>query len=116
MYKVKIHNCKIFYSNNSLQLFISFYITEKTIYIINKNLTKYQKKLSIRFKRPCIQKKNKKSILSYKPNLKQTMMLQEFQDILLESLTIYTKGKVNIFVTMQNLNNQKNLSYNRIKN
>lgn len=61
-------------------------------------------------------KKNKKSILSYKPNLKQTMMLQEFQDILLESLTIYTKGKVNIFVTMQNLNNQKNLSYNRIKN
>nr|YP_316611.1 ribosomal protein S3 [Thalassiosira pseudonana]AAZ99418.1 ribosomal protein S3 [Thalassiosira pseudonana]QWM92938.1 ribosomal protein S3 [Thalassiosira pseudonana] len=116
LYKVKIHNCKIFYSNNSLQLFISFYITEKTIYIINKNLTKYQKKLSIRFKRPCIQKKNKKSILSYKPNLKQTMMLQEFQDILLESLTIYTKGKVNIFVTMQNLNNQKNLSYNRIKN
>jgi len=51
LYKVKIHNCKIFYSNNSLQLFISFYITEKTIYIINKNLTKYQKKLSIRFKR-----------------------------------------------------------------
>ena len=39
LYKIKIHNCKIFYSENVLQIFISFYLTAKTLYIINKNLT-----------------------------------------------------------------------------
>jgi len=42
---MKIHNCRIFYSDGSLQIFISFYLTAKTVYIINKHLTKYSKKL-----------------------------------------------------------------------
>lgn len=51
LYKMKIHNCKIFYSDGSIQLFVSFYITIKTVYLINKSLTKYSKKLSTRTRR-----------------------------------------------------------------
>jgi len=94
LYKIKIHNCKIFYSDNSLQIFISFYVTEKTIHIIDKNLTKYQKKFSIRIKRLNIQKKNKKNVLPYRLNLKQTILLKKFEDILLESLSQYTKKRL----------------------
>jgi len=47
LYKIKIHKCKIFYSDSSLQIFISFYISTKTFYKISKNLTKYSKKLWI---------------------------------------------------------------------
>lgn len=64
LYKIKIHNCKLFYSENSLQIFISFYLTTKTLYAINKHLTKYSKKYSTYFKRLQarlkINKKNKK--------------------------------------------------------
>lgn len=116
LYKIKIHNCKIFYSDNSLQIFISFYITEKTIHIIDKILIKYQKKFSIRIKRLNIQKKNKKNTLPYRLNLKQTILLKKFEDILLESLNQYTKKKVNICIKLQNLNNHKQLSYSQIKN
>ena len=45
LYKIKIHNCKILYSETSIQIFISFYLTEKTIQNIDKNLTRYQKKI-----------------------------------------------------------------------
>ena len=58
-YKIKIHNCKIFYSDNSLQVFVSFYITTNTIYILNKNLTKYSKKLLVRTKRTSFKKRKK---------------------------------------------------------
>lgn len=115
LYKIKIHNCKVFYSDNSLQIFISFYLTEKTIHIIDKNLTKYQKKLSMRIKRLNIKKKNKKNRLPYRLNSKQTILLKKFEDILLESLSLYTKEKTNIFIKLQNLNNYKQLTYNQIK-
>ena len=39
IYKIKIQDSKIFYSNDSLQIFISFYITKKTISVITKKLT-----------------------------------------------------------------------------
>jgi len=58
LYKMKIHNCKIFYSHGFLQVFVSFYITTKTIYIIRKNLTRYSKKLSTQIKRTSSKKKN----------------------------------------------------------
>jgi len=45
LYKIKIHNCKIFYSDSSLQIFISFYVTTRTFYAISKNITKYSKKM-----------------------------------------------------------------------
>jgi len=44
------------------------------------------------------------------------IVLKKFEDILLESLALYTKKKVNILVKLQNLNNYKQLSYSQIKN
>ena len=150
MYKIKVHNCKIFYSENTLQIFISFYLTTKTIYAINKHLTKYSKKSSAYFKRlqahVKTSRKNKKkkrnlpgktafnsritnlkkfqeekkvknrvNILSGRLSKNQAINLREFQEILLESLTKYTKNKINISVTLQNLNSTKRLSQNQIK-
>lgn len=150
LYKIKIHNCKLFYSENNLQIFISFYLTTKTLYVINKHLTKYSKKSSTYFKRLQtrlkINKKNKKkkknsphktllnhqitnlkkfqkekkvknriNLLSNKLNKNQTVNLRGFQEILLESLAKYTKNKINISITLQNLNNTKQLSQNQIK-
>jgi len=43
LYKIKIHHCKILYSDSSLQIFVSFYLTTKTFYTINKNIIKYSK-------------------------------------------------------------------------
>jgi len=116
LYKIKIHNCKVFYSENSIQIFISFYLTEKTINIIDKNLTRYQKKFSIRIKQLRVKKKCKKNLLTYDLNLKQKMLLKKFEDVLLESLSMYTKRKIHIFIKLQNLNKFKHLSYNQIKN
>ena len=116
LYKIKIHNCKIFYSVNSLQIFISFYLTEKTINAIDKSLTKYQKKFSIRIKRLSIKKINKKNTFYYRLKAKQMIILRKFEDILLESLALYTKKKINIFIKLQNLNNYKQLTYSQIKN
>ncbi len=150
LYKIKIHNCKLFYSENSLQLFISFYLTTKTLYAINKHLTKYSKKYSTYFKRLQtrlkINKKNKKkkknsrhkallnhqitslkkfqkekkirnriNLLSNKLDRNQTIDLKGFQEILLESLAKYTKNKINISITLQNLNSSKQLSQNQIR-
>jgi ribosomal protein S3 len=154
LYKIKIHNCKIFYSDSSLQIFVSFYITTKTFYVIKKNVTKYSKEFSTEF-HPTLsneQKKNwkkknwkkiKNESLQFKPLLSSmkklkmkkfqkinrsknasfnklkkywTMDLKGFQEILLKSLETYTKNKVNISVTLQNLNRYKQLSHVQIEN
>jgi uncharacterized ubiquitin-like protein YukD len=91
-------------------------LTEKTINIIDKNLTRYQKKFSIRIKQLRVKKKCKKNLLTYDLNLKQKMLLKKFEDVLLESLSMYTKRKIHIFIKLQNLNKFKHLSYNQIKN
>jgi len=59
LYKIKIHNCKILYSENLLQIFLSFYVTTATFYIIKKNLTKYSKECKKTFK-PLFSNKYKK--------------------------------------------------------
>jgi hypothetical protein len=59
LYKIKIHNCKILYSENLLQIFLSFYVTTTTFYTINKNLTKYSKECKKKFK-PLFSNKHKK--------------------------------------------------------
>ena len=150
LYKIKVHTCKIFYSENVLQVFISFYLTTKTLYVMNKSLTKYSKKSLLYFKRLQTQvkiskkkkkkkkillhkkffnnkkvnlkkfhkerkEKNKANLLSYKFGKNQTISLKEFQEILLENLAKYTKNKVNICVTLQNLNSAKQLSQSQIK-
>ena len=153
---MKISSCKIFYSNSSLQIFVSFYISTKTIYLIKKKLTKTSKKLltlrkliffnnkkkknkeKLRLKlfkknkkkpryrsRSLKQKlqtkklqkiKNKKNLLINKLNLYKTVNLKGFQEMLLESLATYTKNKINISLTLYNLNNHKRLKHAQIKN
>jgi len=116
LYKIKIHNCKILYSETSIQIFISFYLTEKTIQNIDKNLTRYQKKFLIRIKHLHVKKMNKKNTPSYGLNVKQTTVLKKFEDVLLESLNLCTKEKINIFIKLQNLNKCKQFTYSQIKN
>lgn len=112
LYKIKIHNCKISYSHNFLQLFISFYLTEKTNQIIDKNIMRYQKKGFKKMKRSDFSPKNSKnrSLIS-----KQVTLLKRFESILLESLYGYTKRKINVSVKLQNLNKSKQLSSNQIE-
>lgn len=144
LYKVKIHNCKIFYSDTSLQIFVSFYLTTKTAYVINKKLTlnsgllaanykstilnnqKNSKKTVILGKQPNIStvlgRKNfqkikiRKNLSPGKMNVSMGINLKGFQEILLESLATYTKNKINISVTLQNLNHSKQLTHAQIKN
>lgn len=153
LYKIKIHSCKIFYSDNSLQVFVSFYITASTIYVLNKKLTKYSKKRLVRTKRTsckkrkslktpfkCFEKRRNKKRRFKLPNQNigieikktqrtkvrknflfnnscfyKTMSLQGFQEILLESLIKYTKNRIDISVSLQNLNRYKQLSCTQIE-
>ena len=147
LYKIKIHNCKIFYSDGSLQIFLSFYITTRTFYVISKNVTKYSKECAATFKPAFLNKqkrikkkmKNKNTqfqLVSSKKklevkNLQKTKIkknaafdklntysatnLKEFQEMLLRSLEMYTKNRINISITLQNLNRYKNLSHIQIE-
>ena len=136
LYRIKIHNCKIFYSDSSLQIFISFFLTTKTLYVISKNLTKYSKEFLILSKHISSHKKKKKRkknipvkiCVKYLQKIKKTKNikfkklrpylktdLKGFQEILLKSLETYTNHKINIIVTLQNLNKYKQLSKVQIK-
>lgn len=101
LYKIKIHNCKIFYSDNSLQIFISFYITTKTFSVIGKNITKYSKKCSVTFKSVFRnkQKKNKKKIKN--KNIQLRLLSSK------KKLEIKNSQKMMI---------KKNISFNNLKN
>jgi len=128
LYEIKIHNCKIFYSDNSLQIFVSFYATIKTIYIINKKVVK---KIKPSLKDPKL-KNNKNKIRTTSKNLQkitqnktfsfhknepnQNIYFEKFQELLIQSLAIYTKNKTNIFITLQNLNLDKQLSNDQVNN
>jgi len=145
LYKVKTQNCKIFYSYGSLQVYVSLYATAKTIHAIRKNLTRYSKKLSTPIKRTSLKKKssrhgkrrkNQFQLPSQKIRLKIKKIqkvnakqcstgresspwvapsLRGFQEILLESLIKYTKRKIDVSVTLQNLNRHKQLSYSQLE-
>ena len=137
LYKMKVHNCKIHYSDNSLRVFVSFYVTTKTMYVINKSLTTYSKNLSKRTKRAFSGKQKRRFFKAPARRIKSKMKrvqkisnkkylpsnefklnshLEEFQEIFLESLMLYTKNKLNISVTLQNLNCGKHLSDIQIEN
>jgi len=113
LYGLNLHSYKINYSNNFLQLFISYQITIKTILIINKihlsqklfikNNRKRKKKI-IKYKRLKLIKKIKKTLCYKKFQTKQIFYLNNFGEVLLESLSVYTKKKINIAFTFQNLN------------
>ena len=69
-----IHNCKIFYSDNSLQIFVYFYTTIKTIYIINKKVVK---KIKPSLKDPKL-KNNKNKIRTTSKNLQEITQNKTF--------------------------------------
>lgn len=114
LHKIKIHNCKVCYSAYSLEITISFYITEKTVSLIDKiNTLKkpldYNRSFSTVYKRLQIRKKVRKNILNAQLSTRQEIVLHRFQEILLESLSIYTKKNCNINIIFQNLNENKQL-------
>lgn len=141
LYKIKVQNCKIFYSDSTLCIFVSFYFTTKTVYTITKKLNKYSKKLLAPRKRFNLKKKKKLKIKAKSPSskvrlkvknfqkikniknvlfnesaLNKTTTLRGLQEVLIESLAAYTKNKVNISLTLQGLNRSKQLSDNQIQN
>jgi len=145
LYKIKIHNCKIFYSDSSLQIFLSFYVTTRTFFAISKNVTKYSEEYPPIFGSTFShsrKKKHKKRARNFEVKKFQRMLflktfqkmiikrnissnkfksysatsLKEFQEILIKSLETYTKNKVSVSVTLHNLNRYKNLSRFQIKN
>merc|ERR1712029_454362 len=63
IYKIKIHNCKIFYSKSTLQIFVSFYTTQQTIAVINKKLSKHSKILTLLHKFSFLKKTKKRGKL-----------------------------------------------------
>ena len=139
LYKIKVQNCKILYSDSSLRIFISFYFTTKTVHSITKKLNKYSKKLLAPRKRFGLKKKKKikakspsskvrlkvknfqkirniKNVLFNESALSKTTTLRGLQEVLVESLAAYTKNKVNISLTLQGLNRSKQLSDSQIQN
>jgi len=114
LHKIKIHNCKVCYSAYSLEIAISFYITEKTISLIDKiNILKkpldYKQSFSTVYKRLQIRKRIRKNILNTELSTRQEIVLHKFQEILLESLSVYTEKNCNINIIFQNLNENKQL-------
>merc|ERR1712029_149830 len=71
IYKIKIHNCKIFYSKSTLQIFVSFYTTQQTIAVINKKLSKHSKILTSLHKFSFLKKTKKRKRLYNKKSRKK---------------------------------------------
>ena len=129
LYKMKIHNCKIFYSSNSLRLFVSFYISNERVPSKRKKKKrwpslKYKVKNKYRIetiKGIKIKKRLLKPIICFKRiqkkvfKLIQTNYIINFEEILLNSLAMYTNNKVDIYVTLQRVSNNKQLSHVKTK-
>jgi len=106
LYKIKIHNCKIFYSDSSLQIFVSFYVTTKTFYVIKKNVTKYSKEFSTEF-HPVLSNEQKKNWKKKNWKKIKNESLQ-FKPLLSSMKKLKMKN-------LQKVNKSKNASFNRLK-
>lgn len=120
-YKILINNCKLERSENLLNIYISYYITLDTINLIN-NINKNQEILIKKKKKRFNNLKKRIWIIKY---LKQKLYFKSnnfkfnmFGEKLLESLTYYTKFRLNITLIFENINkrtffnlnnNQKNV-------
>jgi len=124
-----LHNYKLQYSETTIHIFISYYITFKSLTLINKinsnqniiSIKKTNKKKNFFFttnqkrkpkKRLKLLKQYKK-ILNYNrsKNLKIYKTIN-FAEKLLEGLTIFTNKKINIFITFQNINKGLSMKLN----
>ena len=103
---MKIHTCKIFYSESSLQVFISFYVTAKTITVIRKNLTKYSKKLLTYTSRASSKYENPKQKKAIKPQFKLPspkvkLKIKKLQKIRMKKSMLSTKSNTFLIVGLK---------------
>nr|QYC61901.1 ribosomal protein S3 [Stephanopyxis turris] len=130
-YFLLVNYCKLLRTNNVLKIFISYYITLRSIFLINK--INIRQRIIIQRKKKSYIKKKKKGYTKKKKKIKKifknrilfikrlkkknrNLLLKkniDFFENLLESLTLYTKNKLNINIILQNIN--KGLSL-RLKN
>lgn len=126
------HNYRLKYVDNTIYLFISYCTSYKAIYFINKTnfnpiikiikkpksqkFKKYKNKKLKYPKRILILKKLKKKINRdrYNNNIKK-LNANNFVAQLLESLSIFTKKKYNIVITLRNLNRQFSTKLNTLQ-
>lgn len=126
------HDYKLYYTSNTLHLFISYYLTIKSVFFINKIHTnqkiKLRRKKFLKQKRKFLKqksekfenrinllKKYKKVMWSNKYPNEKIAHKNSFLEQLFESLSIFTNKKFNIFVTFQNLNKGLSLKLNKIE-
>jgi len=113
LHGLSLHVCKIHYSSDLLQIFVSYFVTEKSMHYINKihlnqNLSikdkKIRKSKMFAYKRLKIIKKIKLTLSNKQFQGRQNLQNNSFGEILLESLNIFVKKNVNIILTLQNIN------------
>lgn len=103
-----VHNCKLCYSNQRLEVFISYYTLLKATSEINSNHKfSLKKSMGVSTRKKSLVKKRLLAIREFKTNWPKASTSHKFSEVLLESLTIFTNRNLDIFITFQNLN--KNL-------
>jgi ribosomal protein S3 len=118
LYGLQLHHCQLYYSNEKLDITISYYTSTKSLLLIHKinkgqklifvsqeGLKKLKRKKIIKLIKTAIYKKIYSSYNYFKMN--------NFTEVILEGLNKFTKKKYNIFINFQTLN--KSLSL-RLKN
>ena len=128
------HDYKLYINNDSLYLYVSYFTSLKSIFILNKNSANQKIKLKKEVKQ--YQKIKKKSIksLGFKNIHKQrNLLLKSYKSYIitnkyrtlaeiyknnlaeeiLETMTLFTNSKYNIYITFQNLNSNKIFDVNQ---
>jgi len=119
--KIFLHFCKIFRSHSELFIFISFKVSKKSVNLLNQINTIQKIYLNILENKYLKKKKLIKrlwTILLLKKKINSTensyLYNVDFIEQLIESISTYTKKKLNVNIILQQLNN-KNL-FIRFKN
>jgi hypothetical protein len=117
-YKLLINSCEIQRSEETLNIYISYYITLKSLNVINNiNLTQkiiVKKKIKSSNKEKNINKKRLWIIYLLKKKLYEKNFYFKtniFAEKLLESLSLFTNKTLNINIVLQNLNNKLSLKF-----
>lgn len=125
------HDYKLYYTPNTLHLFVSYYLTIKSISLVSKiNLNQkiklkksnHPQKISKQIKnnkklktRTLLLKRYKKFLSFNKYKNEEVLKKNGFLEQLLESLSDFTNNNFNIFVTFQNLNKGLSLKLDKLE-
>lgn len=118
IYKLIINDFKLKYSNSNLEIFISYYTTMQSLKLLQKNLKvksiviKSKPNYKSKILKTKINSKSRFKLISFfKQKLltntyssNYTKITNNFSEILLESLSLFTKRKLKIKLILQNLN------------